>query len=79
MKVKHWFNQNSFSHVFAGIWKVLSKSTSRKEGFIHRLTTKDIESIHKQDFQNERSTPRTFICMKDIEAFELIFRNHGED
>lgn len=61
---------------YPGIWKVVSKTTSKHEGLIHRLTTKDLETIHKQDINNARATPRTYICLKEIEAFELIIRSH---
>lgn len=57
---------------------MISKATSKKEGHIHRLTTKDLERIHKKDIQNERSTPRSYICIRDIEAFELIIRSNGK-
>ncbi|CAF3370219.1 unnamed protein product [Rotaria sp. Silwood1] len=59
-----------------GVWRVISKATSRKEGHIHRLTTKDLERIHKQDILNERVTPRSYICIRDIEAFELIVHSN---
>ena len=60
-----------------GVWRVISKATSKKEGHIHRLTTKDLERIHKQDVRNERVTPRSYICIRDVETFELIVRNNG--
>ena len=56
---------------------MISKATSRKEGHIHRLTTTDLERIHEQDIANERLTPRSYICVRDIEAFELIVRSDG--
>ena len=62
----------------SGLWRVISKATSKKDGHIHRLTTKDIERIHRQDVRNERQTPRSYICIRDIEAFELIMRNNGK-
>jgi hypothetical protein len=58
---------------------VISKATSKKEGHIHRLTTKDLERIHKQDVRNERTTPRSYICIRDVEGFELIIRNKGKN
>ncbi|CAF1170077.1 unnamed protein product [Adineta steineri] len=58
-----------------GVWRVISKATSKKEGHIHRLTTKDLERIHRQDVANERTTPRSYICIRDIEAFELHVRS----
>lgn len=61
-----------------GVWRVISKSTSNKEGHIHRLTTKDLERIHKQDVRNERTTPRAYICIRDIEAFELVVHSAGK-
>lgn len=67
-----------FANWRVGIWKVISKTTSKKEGAIHRLTTKDLENIHRQDIENHRSTPRRFICMKDMEGFELLVRNNGD-
>jgi hypothetical protein len=62
----------------SGVWRVISKATSKKEGHIHRLTTKDLERIHKQDVRNERTTPRSYICIRDVEAFELTVRNNGK-
>lgn len=59
----------------SGIWRVISKATSIKEGHIHRLSTKDLERIHRQDVKNQRSTPRSYVCIRDVEAFELIVRN----
>ncbi len=64
---------------FLGVWRVISKATSKKEGHIHRLTTKDLERIHKQDVINERATPRSYICIRDVEAFELIARSNGKN
>jgi hypothetical protein len=61
-----------------GVWRVISKATSKKEGHIHRLTTKDLERIYKQDVRNERTTPRSYICIRDIETFELIIRSNGK-
>ncbi|CAF1068165.1 unnamed protein product [Adineta ricciae] len=58
-----------------GVWRVISKATSRKEGHIHRLTTADLERIHEQDVANERITPRSYICVRDIEVFELVVRS----
>ena len=58
---------------------MISKATSKKEGHIHRLTTKDLERIHKQDVRNERPTPRSYICIRDVEAFELIVQNNGKN
>ncbi len=61
-----------------GIWKVISKATWKNEGYIHRLTTQHIERIYKQDVKNERKPPRIYVCTKDIEAFELHFRQNGK-
>jgi hypothetical protein len=61
-----------------GVWRVISRSTSRENGHIHRLTTKDIERIHRQDVRHERVSPRSYICIRDMEAFELIVRNNGK-
>lgn len=63
---------------FLAIWKIISKQTSKQEGHIHRLSTKDIENIHKQDIESQRTTSRRYICMKDVEAFELLARNNGK-
>lgn len=60
-----------------GIWKIMSKCRSQKESHIHRLTTKDIETIFRKDWNAERVKPRTFICTKDIEAFELHISQNG--
>lgn len=60
------------SSKYSGIWKVLSKATTTGETHIHRLTSKDIERINRQDNENRRSTPRTYVCTRDIDAFELI-------
>ncbi len=57
---------------------MISKSTSKGEGYIHRLTTKDIERIYKQDVRNERTTRRSYICTKDIEGFDLHIVQHGK-
>ena len=57
---------------------MISKATSKKEGHIHRLTTKDLETIHKKDIRNERTTPRSYICIRDLEAFDLIIRSNGK-
>ena len=64
--------------LISGLWKVISKITSKKEVRIHRLATKDIERIYKQDIQKKRTTPRSYICTKDIEVFELHLRNNGK-
>ena len=56
----------------------MSKCRSQTESHIHRLTTKDIETIYRKDFKIERVTPRTFICTKDVEAFELRVRQNGK-
>ncbi|CAF2370973.1 unnamed protein product [Rotaria sp. Silwood2] len=61
-----------------GVWRVISKATSSKEGHVHRLTTKDLERIHKQDILNERATPRSYICIRDVEAFELMIHSNDE-
>lgn len=58
---------------------MISKATSKKEGHIHRLTSKDLERIHIKDIRNERTTPRSYICIRDIEAFELIIRSNGKN
>ena len=60
-----------------GIWKIMSESRSQNESHIHRLTTKDIETIYRKDWKTERVKPRTFICTKDVEAFELRIRQNG--
>ncbi|CAF3631054.1 unnamed protein product [Rotaria socialis] len=60
-----------------GLWRVISRATTQKEGHIHRLTTKDIESVHKQDSLNKRDTPRSYISIREIEAFELIARSNS--
>ncbi len=57
---------------------MISKSTSKGEGYIHRLTTKDIEGIYKKDLLNERATRRSYICTKDIDAFELHILKNGK-
>ncbi|CAF1526605.1 unnamed protein product [Rotaria sp. Silwood1] len=59
-----------------GLWKVISKVTSEKVERIHRLTTKDIERIYRQGIKNQRITPRSYICTKEIEAFDLIFHRN---
>ncbi|CAF1130640.1 unnamed protein product [Rotaria sordida] len=59
-----------------GIWRVISIATSKKEGHLHRLTTSDLERIHKQDIFNERLFPRSYICIRDVEAFELIVHSN---
>ncbi|CAF4751444.1 unnamed protein product, partial [Rotaria magnacalcarata] len=59
-----------------GLWRVISRATTQKEGHIHRLTTKDIESVHMQDSLNKRDTPRSYISIREIEAFELIARSN---
>ena len=69
--------QRIYLRSFEGIWKVVSKTTSKRDGLIHRLTTKDLESIHKQDLHNGRTTPRTYVCLKEIDAFELIIHANG--
>lgn len=63
---------------FPGIWKVISKATSKKEGYIHRLTTQDIERIYQQDIEKNRKTPRSYICTKDIEVSELHLQSSGK-
>ncbi len=68
----------AFFSSILGIWRVISRTAPNKEGYIHRLTTKDIERIHKQDVQNERLTPRSYICTKDIEAFDVLLRLNGK-
>jgi len=73
MKIFDYF----FSSIL-GIWRVISRTALKKEGHIHRLTTKDIERIYKQDFKNERSTPRSYICTKDIEAFDVHIHPNGK-
>ncbi|CAF1283487.1 unnamed protein product, partial [Didymodactylos carnosus] len=55
-----------------GLWRVISKSTLKKEESIHRLTTKDLEILLEQDKHNQRINPRSFICIRDTEAFELF-------
>ena len=73
------FSENNHPHLFStGIWKVISKSRSQNENFIHRLTTKDIETIYQKDLKNERATPRTYVCTREIEAFELRIRQNGK-
>ncbi|CAF3633617.1 unnamed protein product [Adineta steineri] len=59
------------SNKHTGLWRVLLKATPRRDNHIHRLTTKDIETIYKKDFQNQRTFPRSYISTKRIEAFEL--------
>lgn len=66
-----------FLILIVGIWRVISEATWKKEGYIHRLSTKDIEKIYKKDIINERATPRSYICTKDIEAFEVHLRPNG--
>lgn len=56
---------------------MISRATLRKEDHIHRLSTKDLERIYQQDIQNERTTPRSYICIRDVEAFEVIARSNG--
>lgn len=56
----------------------MSKATANGETHLHRLTTKDIERINRQDNENRRSTPRMYVCTKDIEAFELIANSNGK-
>ncbi|UJR30700.1 hypothetical protein I4U23_018220 [Adineta vaga] len=55
-----------------GIWRVISKGSEH----IHRLATTDIEMIYKKDIQNQRIIPRSYICAKQIEAFELHVRKN---
>ncbi|CAM4760280.1 unnamed protein product [Rotaria magnacalcarata] len=55
-----------------GIWKVIYKGTLKRRSYIHRLTTTDIERIYILDAEKERSTRRSYICTKSIEAFDLM-------
>jgi len=71
-------NEIALSSRHSGIWKIISKATSTGETHLHRLTTKDIERIHRQDTENRRATPRTYVCTKDIDAFELIVNSNGK-
>ncbi|CAF2655347.1 unnamed protein product [Rotaria sp. Silwood2] len=59
-----------------GIWKVISRVTSKKEDRIHRLSTQDIERIYIQDMKNDRLIPRLYICTKEIEVFDLIIHSN---
>ncbi|CAF0751736.1 unnamed protein product [Didymodactylos carnosus] len=57
-----------------GLWRVISKSSSKKEESIHRLTVRDLETLYQRDKNHQRANPRSFICIRDVEAFELVIR-----
>ncbi|CAF1189642.1 unnamed protein product [Adineta ricciae] len=58
----------------SGIWKIVTNDNNHTQ----RLATTDIEDIHTHDVEKKRVTPRSYICTKQIEAFELHVRKNDD-